>query len=185
MRIKSVANNKDQNEFAEYLLNIGDGKIENIITGKYIDEIKLPTNVGQNLDELELIKLIYPDIQTNYTNHEFMCQRAILAPKNQDVDRINSIAASYFPGESVTYLSADSVTCPKQAAIYPTEFLNKMDGNGLPQHKLILKVNQPIILLRNVAQNQGLCNGTKMIIKKFHKHFIDCEIANGKHAGKS
>ena len=62
------------------------------------------------MDESELIKLVYPDIYNNYKNIEFMSKRAILTGKNVDVDKINEIAAEYFPGEAKTYLSADSVT---------------------------------------------------------------------------
>ena len=184
MRIKSAANDQgDQMEFAKYLLDIGEGKINNIVSSKYEDDIKLPDEIAKNMNEKELIESIYPDIKNNATNMEFLCSRAILAPKNSDVDRINELASTYFPGESKVYLSADSVTCPKQKSLYPTEFLNKINGAGLPQHKLTLKINQPVILLRNIAQQQGLCNGTKMIIKVFHKHFIDCEIAMGKNKG--
>ena len=185
MRIKSAADNEDNlNEFADYLLNIGEGKINNVTQFKYADDIQLPKNISQNMNEKELIELIYPDIINNSNNMEFLCNRAILTPKNADVDRINEFASLYFPGESKIYYSADSVACPKQQSLYPTEFLNKINGSGLPQHKLSLKINQPIILLRNIAQSQGLCNGTKMIIKVFHKNFIDCEIAIGKHCGK-
>ena len=145
----------------------------------YEDEIHLPENIGKYMSEKELLESIYPNI----INMESLCSRALLAPKNTDVDRINELATQYFPGESKVNLSADLVTCEKQKSLYPTEFLNKINGSGLPQHKLILKLNQPIILLRNIAQHQGLCNGTKMIIKVFHKHFIDCEIAIGKHKG--
>ena len=43
-----------------------------------------------------------------------MTDRTILAAKNSDVNRINDLATTFFPGESRTYLSTDSVICPKQ-----------------------------------------------------------------------
>jgi ATP-dependent exoDNAse (exonuclease V) alpha subunit len=51
-------------------------------------------------------------------------------------------------------------------------------------HRLTLKLNQPIILIRNISQAEGLFNGTKCIIKVLHKHIIDVEIANGRNKGK-
>ena len=39
------------------------------------------------MDELELINKIYPNIDQNYTDAEFMSTRAILASKNKDVDK--------------------------------------------------------------------------------------------------
>ena len=89
-----------------------------------------------------------------------------------------------FPGQTKTYLSADSVMCPQQQTLYPVEFLNKIPGSGLPSHVLNLKLNQPVILLRNIAQQDGLCNGTKLIVKGFQQYFLDVEIAIGKKAGK-
>jgi hypothetical protein len=35
---------------------------------------------------------------------------------------------------------------------------------GIPDHKLILKVGQSVMLLRNINQSAGLCNGTRMTI---------------------
>ena len=58
------------------------------------------------MDELELIQNIYHEINEFFTNANFMCNRAILASKNNDVDRINDIASRYFPGEAKIYLSA-------------------------------------------------------------------------------
>ena len=69
----------------------------------------LPENIAKNMDELELINMIYPDIHINAYNIEFMYNRAILAAKNIDVDKINELASNYFPGQSREYLSADSV----------------------------------------------------------------------------
>lgn len=38
----------------------------------------------------ELIKNVFPNISRNYKNHEWLCERAILAPKNKVVDAINN-----------------------------------------------------------------------------------------------
>ena len=61
------------------------------------------------MDEIDLTNLIYPYIEKNYLYSDFMCDRAILAAKNSDVDRINELASQFFPGESQIYLSADSL----------------------------------------------------------------------------
>ena len=76
MRIKTAALNQGKdptqlNEFAEYLLNVGEGATQKLKDGKYTDEIQLAGKISKNMDELELIKLIYPDIGTNCLNHEF------------------------------------------------------------------------------------------------------------------
>ncbi len=81
------------------------------------------------------------------------------------------------------YLSADSLQNKEQEKRYSTEFLNKISASGLPEHRLSLKIHQPIILLLNIAQKKGLCNGTRLTIKRFHKHIIVAIISNGKLKG--
>lgn len=188
MRIKSAAANlgKDDtqlNKFSEYLLAIGEGRVPNLLDAKYNDEILIEGNIAKNMDESELFDLVYPDIANNALNPEYMCERAILSGTNCDVDSINELALSKFPGETHTYLSVDTLLNPLYVNRYPTEFLNKISAPGLPEHKLCFKANQPIILLRNIAQKKGLCNGTRLTIKSFHKNFIICRIATGKSKG--
>jgi len=97
------------NQFAEYLIQLGEGLLPLSTNTRFTDDIKLPPNVSNNIDELELLKKVFPDIDKNYLNKQFMSSRAILTPKNSEVNIINDIAAHYFPGELRTYLSADSV----------------------------------------------------------------------------
>ena len=49
---------------------------------------------------------------------------------------------------------------------------------------LKLKINCPIILLRNIDPANGLCNGTRLVIRGFQKNAIDAEIVLGQHSGK-
>ncbi|WVZ61529.1 hypothetical protein U9M48_011390, partial [Paspalum notatum var. saurae] len=58
---------------------------------------------------------------------------------------------------------------------YPPEFLNSLTPNGLLPHVLRLRINCPIILLRNIDPANGLCNGTRLIVR---------EIVLGQHARK-
>ncbi len=55
----------------------------------------------------------------------------------------------------------------------------------MPQHKLALKIGQPVICLRNVNPSEGLCNGTRLICKRFHSRLIEAEIAVGINSGKT
>ncbi|GJV05276.1 ATP-dependent DNA helicase PIF1-like protein [Tanacetum coccineum] len=42
----------------------------------------------------------------------------------------------------------------------------------------------PVILLRNLAPSDGLCNGTRLICKKFEPNLLDAELVVGQHASK-
>ena len=152
MRIKAAAANQGKtttqlSEFSEYLLAVGEGLIANNLNSKYLDDITLPGNIAKNMDEAELIRKVYPNIETNGYNSDFMCERDILSGTNADVDNINKLASESFPGEFKIYLSADSVLNKEQEKRYPTEFLNKITTTGLPEYRLSLKLHQPIILL--------------------------------------
>ncbi|CAN7105154.1 unnamed protein product [Brassica rapa subsp. narinosa] len=48
--------------------------------------------------------------------------------------------------------------------MYPPEYLNCLEFQGLPKHKLVLKVGIPVMLLRNINEKEGLCNGTRIIV---------------------
>ena len=47
---------------------------------------------------------------------------------------------------------------------YPTEFLQQLNSSGLPPALLCLKVSCPVILLRNLDPEEGLCNGTRIVV---------------------
>ena len=80
-------------------------------------------------------------------------------------------------------MSADSV---EGIAVvnFPTEFLNSISLNGMPPHRLFLIKFATVILLRNLDPDEGLCNGTRLIIRAFSNRVIDAEIATGVHKQK-
>nr|GEV72228.1 hypothetical protein [Tanacetum cinerariifolium] len=45
-----------------------------------------------------------------------------------------------------------------------------------PNHKLVLKVGTPIILLRNIDPANGLCNGTRLQVLKMEPTVIQTRI---------
>ena len=55
---------------------------------------------------------------------------------------------------------------------------------GLPSHKLTLKVGAPIMLLRNINQTKGLCNGNRMILTHIGERVLKADIITGSHIGK-
>ncbi len=67
---------------------------------------------------------------------------------------------------------------------YTKESLNATSVSGLPPHILKLKVGMPIMLLRNLNPTDGLCNGTRLIVKKLLPRIIEAEIAIGSLKGK-
>jgi len=52
-------------------------------------------------------------------------------------------------------------------SLYPVEFLNTLQFSDITNHKLELKVGMLILLLHNLNQSIGLCNGTRLIVKRW------------------
>nr|KJB44215.1 hypothetical protein B456_007G239500 [Gossypium raimondii] len=68
--------------------------------------------------------------------------------------------------------------------VYLEEFLNTLLPNGLPSHKLVLKANFPIILLRKLDPSNSLCNVTRMVCERFDNYVKHVEIIIGQYAEK-
>ena len=167
--LKLVCNMRAQSDpwFADYLLRIGGGTEEVNSDGevKLLDEICVPySRKASDLDTL--INSIYPNLNENMLNKDYITSRAILSTRNDWVDKINMKMIGTFQGGEMEYHSFDAaVDDPRN--YYPAEFLNTLTPNGLPPHVLKLKVGCPIILLRNIDPANGLCNGTRLVVRGF------------------
>jgi len=182
-------NNLKQKEFAKLLLDIGDGKYPVIPGTKNM--ITLPSDLTiSNRKLTDLIDFVYSDLAENYGNINYMVNRAILTPKNSDVDIISDIILNRFPGDMTIYPSADLAELledhnhEQQSQTYSSEFLRSLKIYSLPPGELKLKVGVPIILLRNLNPSEGLCNGTRLIVRGLQSRVIDAEIITGSYIGK-
>jgi ATP-dependent DNA helicase PIF1 len=121
-------------------------------------------------------------------------QCSILAPKNTDVDEVNNAILESLSKDLHMYLNADSLAPTKEGAsvvvgvsmdsLYPVEFLNTLQFSGIANHKLELKVGVPILLLCNLNQSIGLCNGTRLIVKRLGQCVIEVEIITRNNVDK-
>ncbi|XP_037041777.1 uncharacterized protein LOC119078380 [Bradysia coprophila] len=115
-----------------------------------------------------------------------LSRRVILASTNAVTLDINHRIMEKLDGDFVTYSSADEIISEGNEAVdglYPVEFLNAQTPSGSPPHKLRLKVGAVVMLIRNLNKQKGLCNGTRLIVRRLHEHFIVCEIISTNHKG--
>ncbi len=141
-----------------------------------------------------LIQTIYPNHRHHSRDAMYLMQHNILTPKNIDVDEVNNAILESLSKELHTYLNADSLASTEEGAsvvarvsmdsLYPVEFLNTLQFNGIANHKLELKVGVPILLLRDLNQSIGLCNGTRLIGKRLGQHVIEVEIITRNNVDK-
>lgn len=130
----------------------------------------------------QLINFVFPDLNEYANNALSMTNSAILTPKNNSVDEINERLLQIFPGDEEIYFSTNETVNRTEQGLY-VDLLHSLSPAGLPPHKLILKKNAPIMLLRNLNPAKGLCNGTRLIVRAFEKHSIIAQIAVGEHKG--
>ncbi|XP_057450927.1 uncharacterized protein LOC130742851 [Lotus japonicus] len=178
--------------FADWLLDIGDGKVNTIDAEDSTIQIPDDLLILDSDNPIQsLIDFAYPQMLQNLNekNYKFFEDRAILAPTLESVEIINTEMLGKIPGEIKEYLSCDT-TCRSdedsevEAEWFTTEFLNNIQCSGIPNHKLSLKVGVPIMLLRNIDQAGGLCNGTRMIVKDMGKNVIVANVVSGKQLGE-
>ncbi|ONM55010.1 hypothetical protein ZEAMMB73_Zm00001d020494 [Zea mays] len=184
--LKLVSNMRAKNDpwFAEFLLRVGGGTEETNSDG----DIRLPDDVcvpysGSDNDLDNLIDFAFPNLNENMSDSTYITSRAILSTRNDWVDMINVKMIDRFQGEHMVYHSFDSAMDDPHN-YYPPEFLNTLTPNGLPPHVLKLKIGCPVILLRNIDPANGLCNGTRLVVRGFQRNSIDAEIVLGQHVGK-
>nr|XP_027083804.1 uncharacterized protein LOC113706116 [Coffea arabica] len=171
-------------QFSEFLLSVGEGKEPVDLNG----EITLPPDLVIPYYDREqflnrLIGCVFPDLTLYSRDPYSMISRCILTPKNSSVDELNDILIRRFPGKLYTYTSTDRTVDQRHQGDYE-DFLNSQNPKGLLPHKLMLKENCPIILMRNLNPLEGLCNGTRVICRQLGHHTISAEIVFGQHQGK-
>uniref|UniRef100_A0A0D2ZWH3 ATP-dependent DNA helicase n=1 Tax=Brassica oleracea var. oleracea TaxID=109376 RepID=A0A0D2ZWH3_BRAOL len=166
----------EEKEFADWILQVGDG----VAAGEphslgdcetpedkiFLDDTVLLPRTSTPLETL--CSSAFPDFANQYTDLRKLKETAILTPRNST-------------WTSREYLSADTFAEDEQHSeefkmSYPLEYLNSLEFPGLPAHKLRLKVGVPVMLLRNLNQKEGLCNGTRLIVTHMGEKVIKTEL---------
>ncbi|XP_076918632.1 uncharacterized protein LOC143579127 [Bidens hawaiensis] len=141
-------------QFDDWLLDIGQGNLGGPNDGEATIKIPEDLLIKDSLDPVsDLIDFVYPSI--------------------------------VFPGQEMEYLSSDSIDKVESVSedfdptLYSPDFLNGIKMSGMPNHRLLLKVGVPIMLLRNINQKKGLCNGTRLQVVSLGKRVIEAKVVSG------
>ena len=133
----------------------------------------------------DFIEEIYPTLELNYEKPDWFRHRAILTPLNEDVLRINEMCLKKLPGEVYTSYGYDTIPydnngiCETYQDLLPNRY-----ATNFPRQNIELKIGAPIMLLTNLNQKIGACNGTRLIIRGISNHNIRGVITNGNHRGE-
>ncbi|UYV71022.1 hypothetical protein LAZ67_8001449 [Cordylochernes scorpioides] len=172
-------------DYCEWLLKLGNGELTN--------EHNLGEDVIEIPSELLCTQSIVIDIFghqisidiTNTKSIEILASHAILCPKNDDVDLLNSEIMDRITGVDTVYKSDDTVVTDEDdiRENYPVEFLNSLSPSGMPPHRLRLKIGAIVMLLRNLNTKKALCNSTRLIVTNLLPNVIAAKVITGSAAG--
>ncbi|CAI0399972.1 unnamed protein product [Linum tenue] len=96
------------------------------------------------------------------------------------LERVRGKTHSYFSADAI---HSDSKDCQRLEDEYPPEFLNTLSFSGFPDHEIGLKIFAPVMLLRNLNPEIGLCNGTRIMVTYLTTYVIKGLIMGGAYAG--
>ncbi|XP_074352765.1 uncharacterized protein LOC141691914 [Apium graveolens] len=196
MRLSSRKTEKEKYEVAEFnkwVLDVGNGTLPNVHPDDIISdpEVVIPDKFLIKARENPLkavVDVVYPDLAKNIKNADYLRERSIITPTNAIVGDINSYILDQVPGKEHSYFSQDSLVDSEGdnndfGSAFPIEYLNSINMPCLPKHHLKIKEKCVIMLMRNLNQIMGLCNGTRMIVKRCLPNSIVCDILIGSQFG--
>ena len=175
-----------ERQFAHWLLELSRGSTIDMNTGS--GSVAVPRNMVC-MDQDDLIRSLYGrNCQESTPPLQYFYDRVLLAPLNDDVQKLNAHILQLFPGLAHTYVSADTqvVKPGMQHSInqVPVEFLHSLNTSRLPLANLDLKLGCPIILLRNLDNKCGLCNDTRVTVMHISNQVLQIRLLGGDHDGE-
>jgi hypothetical protein len=189
MRLQSHGTDDDR-DFAQWLLDIGRGSsFEPDIDVGSVDIPK--ALVTHDVEKLQ--NFVYNGIDSKpLPTPTFFLERSILAPRNADVDETNANILTLMDGDCKCFESADEILqeeggqdkgADNQIPI-SNDFLRTIGGPSMAPGVLEVKEGCPLILLRNLSPRNGLCNGTRMVVKRASRRVLEVTLIGGDHDGE-
>ncbi len=175
--LESPQRDKEDPEYSHFVLRIGEDKIDKVSleTENGAEEL-VPLHMIQPVrDMAELIDFVYDDIE----NEQSCRKRAILSGTNANIKELNEMILERLSGDSIELLSADTCvedeTDPDQRYV-PTEILHNLSEPGVPDHSLKLKIGCICIVIRNLSFDDGLVNGSKIVVRSVSNKLIGADL---------
>ena len=195
MRVRASGDLELQ-RFDDWVLSLGDGTAPTVKDTDLVEIdddlcLKIESNTDKDIEaETRSMKrfteMVFPNIEENMADQRWLEGRAILAPTNKKVDELNDLVTDSLPGDPIMLSSSDFLEDQGDTFRYSTEYLNTLSPTGLPRHQIFLKPGMPLMLMRNLCPQRGLCNGTRLIFLRCHGNkLLECTISGGEHGGRT
>ncbi|XP_065684363.1 uncharacterized protein LOC136096725 [Hydra vulgaris] len=169
----------EEEELSQWLIKLGSGTLpvnpENSLQGC----IQITEQCFLSDNESIVEKIFDGAEESDYA------KRAVLTLTNIDSLAINEDVLHCLPGNVRTCLSSGTIKTDYHNKIYNfrVEFLNSLTPSSMPVHCLKLKIDDVIMLLRNLNFKGGLCNETRLMVRALHNNYTDGEVVTGVSAG--
>lgn len=180
----------DLSEFADWILEIGDGRIGNSVDG--IEKVQIPDDFLIHNSDYPISSIVentHPNYLCHCSDMAYLQNRGILAPTLEMVESINEHMISLNHSEGTTVFSTDKI-CMSEATntglyqVHTPKFLSTIKCSGIVNHTITLKVGVPVMLLRNIDQSSGLSNGTRLIITRVGNWVIEAKVLSENLTGQ-
>jgi ATP-dependent DNA helicase PIF1 len=168
-----------EGSFREWIRGAGTGESVTRLNGAPC--IRVPTSLAV-YDEEEMVQRVFPS-EVLFGDPMELLRRAIICPLNSDVDRINKRIVTELCTQRPwkVYLSAhesDYTLMDSQSQDYATGSLQYFRDPNLPDHELRLCQGMPVMCMTNLSVEEGVCNGTNMIVEELRENVVLCRIRN-------
>jgi len=181
--------------YAAFLLELGNGTYTGLDTHLPSElhpaSVRLPNEVIEaGMTSLDLLSWVYPDPPQNVVDEialaEYYAGRAVITPTNADAEELNNEMLKRLTSPAAVLLSRDEVldASPVERDQFPEDFLNGTTVSGMPPHRLEVRPGAVVICLRNIAPDKGLCNGTRAILLRFHRHLMELVLVTAPYTGQ-
>ena len=129
--MRLIGRGPEEVAFAKYLLTIGNGSVTSSSNDQPIDpsaevEVSIPSKLRSTAKTVEefcgeiypnLKNIVQAGLQSNDNSwYEWLTERAIICPTNDNVSSINDILIKSFPGKMQTYKSFDRCSTDGQVS---------------------------------------------------------------------
>lgn len=189
LKVSNESSGFDSRKYADWLLKIGNGDFNTANTASVsLEDVHVEFIPPFTYDPHSILTWLYDGLIDHIVEKrwdlliKYYGSRCLITPLNKTVDDMNDIMLNKLPGEQFVSISIDEMDDEFEDPM-SIDILNAFKTNGFPYHRLLLKIGQPVMVIRNLSVAQGICNGTRLIILAISTYILRCKILTGPCVG--